>query len=140
MATRYRIIYQENADAPAIEVCLCTSSEESQAVINSFEILNPGELHLYRYEPFEDPSYVPPSPIVFEFAPQPITQESLDTRLAQTTPDNLNPTSVAEYRIAICNPCEFNKPLMGFGKCSECNCFVYLKTRIKSSVCPKGKW
>ena len=54
MATRYRIIYQENADAPAIEVCLCASSEESQAVINSFETLNPGELHLYRYESFDE--------------------------------------------------------------------------------------
>ena len=106
----------------------------------SSDLLNPGELHLYRYESFDDPSYTPPSPVVFEFVPHLVTQESLDIRLTQTNPDNLNIASVAEQRISICNACEFNKPIMGFGKCSECNCFVYLKSYIKSSVCPKEKW
>jgi hypothetical protein len=94
----------------------------------------------YAIEEFEDPAFNPVEVVLPKSVEQPITQESLDLRIKQTKASDLTDTTVSTHRIAICNPCEFNKPLMGFGKCSECNCFTYLKSKIKSSACPKGKW
>lgn len=43
-----------------------------------------------------------------------------------------------EYRLNICNSCEFiNKRLM---KCKKCGCFMKLKSTLNEAKCPIGKW
>lgn len=43
-----------------------------------------------------------------------------------------------EYRLNICNSCEFiNKRLM---KCKKCGCFMKLKSTLNEAKCPVGKW
>lgn len=46
---------------------------------------------------------------------------------------------VAEYRLSICNGCEeYNKPLLTM--CSQCACFMPLKTKLANVSCPLKKW
>jgi hypothetical protein len=41
-------------------------------------------------------------------------------------------------RMVVCRECEkFNKHL---AQCKVCKCFMPVKTKIKSSKCPLGKW
>ena len=42
---------------------------------------------------------------------------------------------VAERR-AICEGCE----RWDHGRCTECGCFTYAKTKLRSEACPLGKW
>lgn len=51
-------------------------------------------------------------------------------------PENEIPLTLAEQRQAICEPCEFFKAFI----CTECMCFLPIKTRLKSASCPVGKW
>jgi hypothetical protein len=47
-------------------------------------------------------------------------------------------TELKKYRYPICKECDsFNSSIK---MCKECNCFMPLKTLLKNSVCPKGKW
>lgn len=47
---------------------------------------------------------------------------------------------IKEERLDICKACDKgeNQPI-GF-ICSECGCFLHLKTRWKNTKCPIGKW
>ena len=48
-----------------------------------------------------------------------------------------NATLKAE-RMAICRECpDFIKSI---GQCSRCGCFMHVKTLLKNSECPLGKW
>ena len=58
--------------------------------------------------------------------------------------DLLNPNKkrsdeeLVEYRMSICNTCEFFKPKAQ--RCTKCGCFMKLKTTLKDARCPVGKW
>ena len=48
------------------------------------------------------------------------------------------PEEIAQYRLEICNGCEwFRKNTQ---TCKKCNCFMKLKTLIEKSKCPIDKW
>jgi hypothetical protein len=42
-----------------------------------------------------------------------------------------------QSRLAICNDCPF---YMASKQCSQCGCFMPLKTKLLHASCPKGKW
>jgi hypothetical protein len=45
---------------------------------------------------------------------------------------------VPAERMKICEACEYyNKIIMS---CSQCKCIMPLKTKLRSSICPIGKW
>ena len=46
------------------------------------------------------------------------------------------PKMVRESRLEICNKCDKNNN----GRCSECGCFVDVKTSWASEACPLGHW
>ena len=46
------------------------------------------------------------------------------------------PNMVRESRLEICNKCDKNNN----GRCSECGCFVDVKTSWASEACPLGHW
>jgi len=46
------------------------------------------------------------------------------------------PKELQEHRLSFCNSCEFLK----FRFCSNCNCAVDLKVKIKNEDCPIEKW
>lgn len=49
----------------------------------------------------------------------------------------LNKESRSAERMDICKTC----PELGaLNRCSQCGCFMNIKTRIYSSQCPLGKW
>ena len=58
--------------------------------------------------------------------------------------DLLNPNKprsseeLAEYRLGICNSCEFFRPRPQ--TCRKCGCFMTLKTTLKNAKCPVDKW
>jgi len=43
---------------------------------------------------------------------------------------------VLTERRTICNTCDKND----FGRCQECGCYLWAKTRLKSEKCPIGSW
>lgn len=43
-------------------------------------------------------------------------------------------------RIKVCEECPRSFLTLGRLRCSECKCFMEVKTRIKSMRCPLGKW
>lgn len=45
-------------------------------------------------------------------------------------------SDVIANRRSVCDQCEFNKANF----CSECSCFVPLKTTFNDSPCPLNKW
>ena len=45
---------------------------------------------------------------------------------------------LVEYRMSICNSCEFLIELTK--QCKKCGCIMPLKTKLKNSSCPIGKW
>lgn len=47
------------------------------------------------------------------------------------------PMPFFEERMATCRACD---KLTQLNFCSECNCFMPLKTRLKGSSCPINKW
>lgn len=58
--------------------------------------------------------------------------------------DLLNPNKprsseeLAEYRLEICNSCEFFRPRPQ--TCRKCGCFMKLKSALEQAKCPIGKW
>ena len=44
---------------------------------------------------------------------------------------------VRHYRMSVCEGCEL---FTSKRRCSECGCYMDIKTKIGSAVCPKGKW
>ena len=61
-----------------------------------------------------------------------------------TIGDWLNPFSprasdaLAEYRLKICQTCEFFK--VNGSRCKKCGCFMKAKTTLEMAKCPVGKW
>jgi Family of unknown function (DUF6171) len=57
--------------------------------------------------------------------------------------DNPHPVELSslfeerKIRISLCKECD---ELTQFNKCSKCNCFMPIKTWLKSSKCPLEKW
>lgn len=49
---------------------------------------------------------------------------------------NSNPESFADKRIKVCQTCEYYKAFI----CIKCGCFMPVKTKLKGSSCPVGKW
>ena len=49
----------------------------------------------------------------------------------------LNKQSRSEQRMAVCKQCP---ELRALNNCRQCGCFMDIKTRIYSAVCPLGKW
>ena len=49
--------------------------------------------------------------------------------------DKASEALIAE-RKAVCMSCDLND----IGRCSECNCYLYAKIRIKKEKCPENKW
>jgi len=50
---------------------------------------------------------------------------------------------LSDERLAICKECPESRDLFSRGwinYCNICGCMLKVKTRIKSSKCPKGKW
>ena len=47
------------------------------------------------------------------------------------------PETVRNLRLAECKSCP---KLINTGNCSECGCFVSLKTEYAEEACPLGKW
>lgn len=58
--------------------------------------------------------------------------------------DLLNPNQprsgeeLAQYRLSICQTCEFFKK--SGNRCKKCGCFMKLKTHLENAKCPIGKW
>jgi hypothetical protein len=44
---------------------------------------------------------------------------------------------VAAQRMAICRECPFFNSI---GQCTECHCFMALKTKLPNASCPQHKW
>jgi hypothetical protein len=66
-------------------------------------------------------------------------------KLGTTRPwDMLNPNvehaseEEASARMAICEECP--SLLRITSQCKECGCFMKMKTKLKTAVCPLGKW
>ena len=47
-------------------------------------------------------------------------------------------STLAQERISICKSCEFYNQTLRV--CSDCKCFMPVKTMLKWAKCPKGKW
>jgi len=45
---------------------------------------------------------------------------------------------LAEYRLKICQSCEFFK--VNGSRCKKCGCFMKAKTTLEMARCPIGKW
>jgi len=60
-----------------------------------------------------------------------------------TIGDWLNPSSpraseeLAQYRLKICQGCEFFSKTK---RCKKCSCFMKLKTELEHARCPIQKW
>jgi hypothetical protein len=57
--------------------------------------------------------------------------------ISQGNPINSDQSEI-EKRKNICNSCEFF--ISDSQKCSKCGCNMAIKTYLKASVCPIGKW
>jgi hypothetical protein len=57
--------------------------------------------------------------------------------ISQGNPINSDQSEI-EKRKSICNSCEFF--ISDSQKCSKCGCNMAIKTYLKASVCPIGKW
>jgi hypothetical protein len=51
-------------------------------------------------------------------------------------PTNTESESFAAKRIKICQECEHYKAFI----CTKCGCLMPVKTKLKGSSCPVGKW
>lgn len=45
---------------------------------------------------------------------------------------------LAQYRLKICQSCEFFK--VNGSRCKKCGCFMKIKTTLEMAKCPVGKW
>lgn len=60
------------------------------------------------------------------------------TPLGLLHPDNRCSDEVAKQRMDTCLSCDYLiKPT---NQCQKCGCFMKLKTTLKGSECPVGKW
>lgn len=57
--------------------------------------------------------------------------------ISQGNPINSDQSEI-EKRKSICNSCEFF--ISDSQRCSKCGCNMAVKTYLKASVCPVGKW
>lgn len=48
------------------------------------------------------------------------------------------PKEESNIRFEICKGCEYFLPEEK--RCSDCGCFLVLKTRLRAEKCPQGKW
>jgi hypothetical protein len=71
--------------------------------------------------------------------------EQYKEKLGETRPwDILNPNTqyanseVAEGRLKICSMCPKLKKVTK--QCTECGCFMVVKTKMALASCPMGKW
>lgn len=60
--------------------------------------------------------------------------------LKRISVDGLTDEQEQEKRKVICIDCDKRKTAMNVDYCSECNCILYLKLKIKKHSCPIGKW
>jgi|TARA_R100001594_G_scaffold1363_1_gene5889 hypothetical protein len=44
---------------------------------------------------------------------------------------------IQDERMAICRGCKFLTPKF---RCTQCGCFMKVKTKIAGMSCPEGKW
>ena len=49
-----------------------------------------------------------------------------------------SPEELSEYRLEICRSCEFFRKRTQ--TCSQCGCFMKLKTTLEHAKCPIEKW
>ena len=49
-----------------------------------------------------------------------------------------SPEEVAQYRLEICNGCEFFRKTTQ--TCKKCGCFMKAKSMLLNAKCPIGKW
>ena len=49
-----------------------------------------------------------------------------------------SPEELAQYRLEICQTCEFFSKLSQ--RCKKCGCFMKLKTQLANAYCPMNKW
>lgn len=67
--------------------------------------------------------------------PYGLANVALDTLLGRV---EYASNEVREQRLAICHGCPLlNAKLM---QCTDCGCFVKVKTKYKDASCPKAKW
>lgn len=65
-------------------------------------------------------------------------QEEFITRQRELQEQETLQTPGARERYQVCQKCDRFWPVVK--GCSECYCFMPLKTRIQSMRCPLGKW
>lgn len=51
---------------------------------------------------------------------------------------NVKETSLSKKRYDICLACEDFRKLTR--QCKICNCFMFIKTKLTDTACPKNKW
>lgn len=54
--------------------------------------------------------------------------------------ENKAEISLTDSRKEICNVCESKRQYFSLDLCSECGCFIKLKTALKRATCPLDKW
>ena len=58
--------------------------------------------------------------------------------LAKKTGRIMVSDDIREYRLNICNSCEYR--VESINTCSKCGCCLPAKTKLAGSQCPIGKW
>lgn len=53
-------------------------------------------------------------------------------------PSNYTTNEIAQLRYNFCSSCEFF--VKTTKRCSDCGCFMILKTKLDHAKCPIGKW
>lgn len=53
-------------------------------------------------------------------------------------PSNYTSNEKAEFRYSLCSACDLF--LNTTKRCSDCGCFMILKTKLEHAACPIGKW
>jgi len=49
-------------------------------------------------------------------------------------------SNYSEIRRNICSECEHLKVIVGVKTCGVCGCVIWMKTQLKNTECPIGKW
>lgn len=48
--------------------------------------------------------------------------------------------SLAEYRLNICQTCEYKDRILGQDVCGLCGCVLDAKVRVENEICYNNKW
>lgn len=48
--------------------------------------------------------------------------------------------SLAEYRLSICEKCEYKESILGQNVCGLCGCVLDAKVRVENEMCYNNKW